>query len=703
MMAFDTIQINAFAGLKERTISLHDGLNILQGENESGKSTAIAFLRWILYGYPTPAEKKRLKPLSGEMPSGSLTLTWKGEQYRIVRKTSAGGRDQIQTIRLSDCATVGEGMEPGEYFFGISREVFDQTALVRQGSSGEVDGKKLSQSINNMLSSADEHVSIEKAIAHLEQARVGLWYVNRKGGRIAEQSEQIDRLRARLRRAQEGTEEILDLETVISDKKNTLESHKAHAEEYRLQLLAYRVAQRREKEELLARRGEEWKQAQSDYRAACDAGLSSGFVPDSAYRETLHACDDALRRAEDKVTAAERALAAAAASDPQTETDESRKLRVYGGAEEVLDRCRKMEKKCKTYAILGALLAIVLVGIIFLILRRREKKKLQAILQDFGVSSVPELEELAVCCRERHRASDERIAACSQKVSDCRAERQKVREQAESIARRAGLGYPDILTQLAQYDERLSRLAGRAREAKASYESMQILLEREEQIECDTALLPSLPQGFDAAEANRNYRLYSGQIPLLEKQIHAHQLKLTELNATREDPAAIAEALSDSESLLRELHAEFDAVVLAIDSLRIASEGMRDSMTGVLAFSAAGHMKKMTAGRFGSVGVDADFSIHTPHPDQDGVLVSSDYLSEGTRNQAYLSLRLALTEMLCGENQPPLLLDEALVYLDDQRLQQVLDLLKALPRQTLLFTASGREKRILARLADQNA
>lgn len=278
-----------------------------------------------------------------------------------------------------------------------------------------------------------------------------------------------------------------------------------------------------------------------------------------------------------------------------------------------------------------------------------------------------------------------------------------LREQAESIAHRAGLEYPEVLTQLAQYDERLSRLSGRVREAKASYESMQILLEREEQIECDTALLPTLPQGFDAAEANRNYRLYSGQIPLLEKQIHAHQLKLTELNATRESPAAIAEALSDSETLLRELHAEFDAVVLAIDSLRIASDGMRDSMTGVLASSAAAYMKKMTAGRFESVGVDADFSIRTPHPDQDNVLVSPEYLSEGTRNQAYLSLRFALTDMLCGENQPPLLLDEALVYLDDQRLLQVLAMLKAFPRQTLLFTASGRENRILTRLTEQQA
>ena len=70
--------------------------------------------------------------------------------------------------------------------------------------------------------------------------------------------------------------------------------------------------------------------------------------------------------------------------------------------------------------------------------------------------------------------------------------------------------------------------------------------------------------------------------------------------------------------------------------------------------------------------------------------------SDGTIDQAYLALRLAV----CREILPreaPLVLDDALARFDDGRLAAALEVLKqeARERQILLFTCQSREKALL--------
>ena len=68
-------------------------------------------------------------------------------------------------------------------------------------------------------------------------------------------------------------------------------------------------------------------------------------------------------------------------------------------------------------------------------------------------------------------------------------------------------------------------------------------------------------------------------------------------------------------------------------------------------------------------------------------------LSDGTRDQLHLSLRLAGIEQHAGRNEPvPLIIDDALVNFDDQRAQAALELLGEVSRRTqvLFFTHHSR-------------
>ena len=73
----------------------------------------------------------------------------------------------------------------------------------------------------------------------------------------------------------------------------------------------------------------------------------------------------------------------------------------------------------------------------------------------------------------------------------------------------------------------------------------------------------------------------------------------------------------------------------------------------------------------------------------DAVARDPEYLSAGTLDLMYLAVRLAICELALPEGEPcPLILDDALVNLDETRFQQAIELLKqiAKERQVILFT-----------------
>ena len=49
-MIIKTLNIISFGGLRNRVIDLSDGVNVISGANESGKSSAAMFIKFIFYG-----------------------------------------------------------------------------------------------------------------------------------------------------------------------------------------------------------------------------------------------------------------------------------------------------------------------------------------------------------------------------------------------------------------------------------------------------------------------------------------------------------------------------------------------------------------------------------------------------------------------------------------------------------------------------
>ena len=78
----------------------------------------------------------------------------------------------------------------------------------------------------------------------------------------------------------------------------------------------------------------------------------------------------------------------------------------------------------------------------------------------------------------------------------------------------------------------------------------------------------------------------------------------------------------------------------------------------------------------------------------ENTLENSKFRSDGTVDQLYLALRLAVAEALTPN--APLVLDDALVRFDDTRLAQAMDILKdsAKQKQVIVFTCHKREEEL---------
>ena len=85
----------------------------------------------------------------------------------------------------------------------------------------------------------------------------------------------------------------------------------------------------------------------------------------------------------------------------------------------------------------------------------------------------------------------------------------------------------------------------------------------------------------------------------------------------------------------------------------------------------------------------------------DGGAHSVEYMSRGTKEAAYFTLRLALINLLYKEEKPPLIFDESFAYADDRRTARMLRLLSALAGegvQSVVLSCHSREGDLAAAL-----
>ena len=139
------------------------------------------------------------------------------------------------------------------------------------------------------------------------------------------------------------------------------------------------------------------------------------------------------------------------------------------------------------------------------------------------------------------------------------------------------------------------------------------------------------------------------------------------------------------------LEETYEALTIALDTLSQARSSLQRRFAPRITQRAQEILSALTENRYHSLTMGEDFSLQAGAGQED-VLHDAIWRSDGTVDQLYLSLRLAVAEELTPE--APLVLDDALVRFDDGRMAQALKILKEMAKnkQVICFTCQNREK-----------
>ena len=248
----------------------------------------------------------------------------------------------------------------------------------------------------------------------------------------------------------------------------------------------------------------------------------------------------------------------------------------------------------------------------------------------------------------------------------------------------------------AELSAMLTKQIGTAEISDAAMESfrthMDELLRAEEELETQRTTL---------AEVSAELQNLSNDERRYDVELQKQNEKQTELEGKLQH---LANVKNRAEMLKRTLD-ENDAISTEIDAINLAAETMTELQSSIQ--SSFGHylnkeagelITGITGGVYDSMWIDQNLDIFMNTP---GKIVPIEDVSSGTMDQIYLALRLAAARLIQGdtgaaEARLPLIFDDSFAMYDEQRLASALRYITEIHHgQILLFTCHTREQRIL--------
>ena len=711
----DILHLTAtFGRLEHQELTLSPGLNVLYAPNETGKSTWGAFIRTMLYGLSTRergplADKNRFAPWSGAAMQGRMEVSEAEDAYTLLRDTKRASSPMGEfSCTYTGTATPVAGItaqNAGEALLGVPREVFERSAFIGQNALAVDQDAELERRIAALITTGEEDTSYSQSYERLKKQ------LNRrkhnKTGLIPTLEREIDDLQLSLR-------DLDALEAQARQAQNALDELEQQAAALRQQAAQWQALEQQ------SRAAEYAKAAQSAEEAARRAALleeSAAGLPDgqglallegqaAALQEDLAGLTQQRREAEQARQTAESAREALA-SHPLYPADETA-LRQRADA--------IAPEKAPTVLLPIFTAGIIVIASVLAFLFRADPLPFwiftaMAALGIVTTASAVTLRRRAIAERQKF-AESQRVKLEAQIAEYLPLREQEARLQAEArrlddaadsaedTCRRRLAG---LLAQVRTFEPAVTDLSG-AQIALASVRRRLTELTAARQQAREAALYRDALQKPDrpvAAAAMPSVPALSKEdvdteLVRVQARLTAERSRLDTLTGhirSLDRSSDLQDQLAQKREQLSSLQTEYDAISLAMDALTQANTTLQNRFSPALGARAAEIFSAITAGRYDRVLLSRDFSLSAEMAG-DPVGRSIRLLSQGAADQLYLAVRLAICDMvLPAEKRVPLILDDALVSFDDDRLRAALDYLLAESekRQILLFTCQKRE------------
>lgn len=735
-MIFKELGLLNFGKFEDKKIELQDGINLIYGVNEGGKSTITNFIDGIFYGFSRDSLARKVRdelfeksrPWSSNLYRGYIILNDGEEDYRISRDFD---KDEVSILNLN----TGEDLsndernflysripQPGVIFFELNRKIYKSSFYLGQRLSHlESDASdELKTRINNFSVSEDENLDLNKVIEKMEEDLYNLGTKRRK-------SSEIGRFYDELEKISKDKANFISLKETY---KNSIEDYKLSKE--KLKNLEYKLKGRKLFElEILKAKLKECQTNESngenDYKLselerAIEINKELGI-----YSSRL---DDLLSTEQENFE-----VDLDLEEDYKMYKEINREIQVlnennYSKEMEIISwDIKNLEREIFKY-ILKFMSSMIIGGAVIFISLHFKKYLISIVSILFFTYSyfriVKFRENKDLLNRLKNKYQDYRIK--SQEKTLIKKEFDK---EISEILNKYGARDKKELSEL--FDLKLQENFKNISKNEYTRElmkknSLEIedtkkkILEHEEDLEnifnkYGVQNIKDLKTLFHYKKDDNRISEYKYRIEKLEKENLSGELykeenieeiqekidkeknnilnlegSLKTLDESLEKLRVLDERSCELTEKLEKLEYKKELLELSIEKMEDFVKSKRKNTLPLLKKEISQYLSCMTHGKYEEILIDDTFGIRVYDKDIEDY-VDLDSLSMGTIDQIYLAFRLSISKII-SDKEIPLVLDSHFDSYDDKRLKESLKMLES-QQQVLIFTSTNREKEIL--------
>lgn len=693
-----------FGKLNHETLTLEPGLNIITAPNEWGKSTWCAFLTAMLYGLDTRAkttknalaDKDHYTPWSGEAMAGRVDLCWNGRDITIERTTK--GRTPLGEFRAYETTSglpIPELTKDncGQVLLGVEQTVFRRSGFIRQADLPVTQDEALRRRLNALVTTGDESDSADKLAQGLKDLKNRVRY-NRTGllpqaqaqrEELKNKIEELSQLENQLHllRQRQGEQKAFSL---------ALENHQTALDAAAAEADAGRVAQAREaknraEDHLLTLENicaklpsrDEAEKKQQELKAFREEWNAILLEQQGLPRPPLPPAQQPPFVGMDPTSALEMVRQDRKRHQQASQARLPKVLYILGALLFLGAVGTLLTKLYLFTALMAGAAALALIGA--LVSQSRQLQEAAALEKKYTSADPARWTDGLRLYETQLKAFNQAQQAYEHALGDVDVRLMVLGKRKEALC---GGQEPDAMLEYWQQVQAKWNALDTARwedkQARSHLEALSAMAK--------TAKTPTLPDGLTYSREETAQLLLesAAELQRLHTRMGQYQGRMEALG-TKD---ALESQLTALEGRIARLEQTNAALTLALETLTQARNELQRRFAPKIAQRAQELLGTLTGGRYTRLSLGENLDLRSATETED-TLHDTLWRSDGTMDQLYLALRLAVAEELTPE--APLILDDALVRFDDQRMAAAVKLLRqeAQTRQVILFTCQSRE------------
>ena len=687
-MKIKNIKVNAYGNIENKDINLEEGINIIHGANESGKSTLLNYIISIFYGISRNKDGKALsdyekyKPWNSNEFSGRISYKLEdGEKYEIFRDFNKKN-PKIYNDKLEDISDRFEtDKKDGSKFFieqmGIDKQMYLSTVVSTQEEVrlDEKNQNMLIQKIANLAGTGEDNVSYKKALIKLQEKirdeigtnKTSQKPVNRIEKEIVEINNKIvetEKYRNRKYEIDAEKEQILSELKELEQQKQILQElqNSMKSEEETKNRLEIREKNRKDN---IAKINELTNQKNTINAESERVQSAKNHLQDiiKGHKENIEKLNSEIEKI----------------ANEKEETQEKEKPSI---SFIVITAVLAIALICsiiliKNYIVSGILGVAIIANIVFYVINKNKQKVNKAKLRE-------KINQEKQYKREKLENQKQQIIA---NVNTTEKELEKQEEEEKQVNSELSMLNVQIIL-LEKNNEKITEEIEQDNKAikEESNKNKQQIIEKYKDKNINDLLYINDYQNYISKieETINNNRI---RIKGLEIEYNTIVPQLDEMVVLEEKREADKEKLA-------ELREKESIINIAIENLMDAYEEMKTTITPKFTKNLSESIQKISSNKYNKVTINDENGMIIEN--NRGEYVEAIKLSTGTIDQLYLALRLSMIDELSKENLP-IILDESFAYSDNNRLKNMLQYLTSdlNNHQTIIFTCTDREQKML--------